>query len=283
MLRKIYILFVFLSLASCNYFSPKAKPHAIARVDDSYLYENEIQDLIPNGTSKEDSSMIVTNFINRWASQKLLIKAAEINLSEAKKNEFNVLIRQYKIDLYTKAYIEELVKREVDTLISEQELKAYYKENKENFRTNGILVRLRYINVPRDHPKFGTIRGKFIDFRKSDKKFWDTYQLQFKNSALNDSVWVDMNQIYRRLPFITPENRETYISAGISFQKPENNSIYLVKIKDVIDRNQISPYDYLKPTLKQVILNRRKLALIKKLEKGITDDAIKNTKYEIYK
>ncbi len=283
MLRKFYITLAFLSLASCNYLTPEAKPQAIARVDDSYLYKNEIQDLIPAGTSKEDSIMIVKNFIDRWASQKLLIKAAEINLSAAKKNEFNVLIRQYKIDLYTKAYIEELVKREVDTLVSEEELKAYYKENKENFRTNGTLVRLRYINVPKDHPKFGTIRGKFLDFRKSDKKFWDTYQLQFKNSALNDSVWVDMNEIYRRLPFITPENRDNYITAGISFQKPEDNTIYLVKIRDVIDRNEISPYEYLKPTLKQVILNRRKLELIRKLEKDITDDAIKNKKYEIYK
>ncbi|MGK4567279.1 hypothetical protein [Flavobacterium sp. 3HN19-14] len=213
----------------------------------------------------------------------MLINKAEINLSEAMKAEFNTLIKQYKIDLYTKAYIEEIVKQSVDTLIPEQELKKYYDENKENFRTNGMLVRLRYINLPKDHPKFSTIRSKFFDFRKSDRKFWATYQLQFKNSALNDSVWVAMNEIYRKLPFITPENREAYMSAGASFQKPEGNDIYLVRIIDVIDKNQVSPYAYLKPTLQQVILNRRKLELIKKFEKEITDDAIKDNKYEIYK
>lgn len=281
--KSLYILGLFLLLASCNYFKSETKPEAIARVENSYLYKQDIKDLIPAGTSKEDSIVIVKNFIDRWASQKLLITAAEINLSEDKKTEFNELIKQYKIDLYTKAYIEEIVKRSVDTTISEKELKEYYNQNKENFKTNGILVQLRYINLPKDHPKFEIIKSKFLDFRKSDKKFWDTYQLQFKKSALNDSVWVEMNQIYRKLPFINPDNRDTYISEGISFQKPDSTNIYIVKIKKVIDKNQIAPFEYLKPTLQQVILNIRKLELIKKFEKEITDDAIKNKKYEIYK
>ena len=283
MTRVGFYIILLVSLASCSYFKPEAKPEAIARVDETYLYKDEIKYLIPAGTSKEDSTVIVKNYIDRWASQKLLIKAAEVNLNSDKKNEFNELIKQYKIDLYTKAYIEEIVKRSVDTTISEQELKEYYKTNKENFRTTGSLVRLRYINLPKDHPKFSTIRSKFVDFRKSDSKFWSTYQLQFKNSALNDSVWVEMNEIYRRLPFINPDNRDTYISAGISFQKPEGNTIYLVKVRDVINPNSVSPFEYLKPTLRQVILNRRKLELIKKFEKEITNDAIKDNKYEIYK
>jgi hypothetical protein len=35
--------------------------------------------------------------------------------------------------------------------------------------------------------------------------------------------------------------------------------------------------------LKEVLLNKRKLELIKKFEKDITNDAIKNNDYEIYK
>jgi len=279
----IYILAAVFCLGSCNYFKPATKPEAVARVDDAYLYKEELTDIVPAGTSKEDSVVIIRNFIDRWASQKLLIKKAEVNLSDEKKNEFNALIKQYKIDLYTKAYIEELVQRSVDTVVSEQELKDYYKQNKENFRTNGTLVRLRYINLPKDHPKFATIRGKFLDYRKSDKKFWDTYQLQFKTSALNDSVWVELNEIYRRLPFVNPDNRDTFISQGTSFQRPDGDNVYLVKIAAVIDKNEISPFEYLRPTLQQVILNRRKLELIKKFEKEITDDAIKNNKYEVYK
>jgi hypothetical protein len=271
-----------LALFSCG-SRPEAKTEAVARAGDFYLYKEDLKGLVAAGSSKEDSTVIVRNFIDRWASQKLLIKQAELNLSDEKKDGYDKLIRQYRVDLYTKAYLEDVVKATVDTVVSEAELETYYKANSENFRTNGVLVRLRYILIGKDDPKYETIKARFFDFRKSDKKFWDTHIMQFKNAALNDTVWVDMQQVYARLPFITPENRDEYISAGKSIQFPQASDMYLVKIAGVIDRNQISPYQYVKPTLKEVILNMRKLELIKKFEKDITDDAIKDKTYEIYK
>ena len=128
MIRNSIFLF-FLMVCSCNYFKPEKKAQSIARVGKSYLYKSDIATLVPAGTTKEDSLLLVRDFIDRWASQKLLIEAAERNLSDAKKREYNTLIKQYKIDLYTKAYIEEVVKRTVDTVVSQEELKKYYEEN----------------------------------------------------------------------------------------------------------------------------------------------------------
>src|SRR5690606_33755223 len=184
---------------SCSYFSPEAKPEAIARVGESYLFKDEVSNLVPAGTSKPDSMAIVRSYIDRWAAQKLLISAAEVNLNDDQKAEFDMLVQQYKIDLYTKGYIEEIVKRSVDTIVTDAELQDYYNQNKNNFKTNGALVRLRYINLQNDNPRFAAIKEKFFNFRKSDQKFWDTYALQFKSFAFNDSVWVEMEQVYSRL------------------------------------------------------------------------------------
>lgn len=283
-MNKLWILvLLYFVFTSCSYFKPEEKPQAIARVGESYLFKSDLVDLVSEETSKEDSITIVHNFIDRWATQTLLIKAAELNIDKEQQEEFDKLIQQYKVDLYTKAYLEQIVKREVDTVVSNAEIKSYYDENKDNFRTNGSLIRLRYINLPKDHPKFELIKGKFFDTKKSDKKFWETYQLQFKSSALNDSVWVEMNQVYKKLPFINPENRENYIIEGKAIQQPDSLNVYFVKIRNVIDKNEVSPFDYVKPTIKELIINKRKLDLIKKFEKEITDDAIKNNKYEIYK
>src|SRR6476620_6681736 len=111
-----------LVLISCNYLKPEQKPEALARVNNSYLYREEIRGLVPPGTAKDDSIALVRNYIDRWASRKLLIEASEINLSDAKKSEFDALVNEYKLDLYTKGYIEEIVKRSVDTIISAEEL-----------------------------------------------------------------------------------------------------------------------------------------------------------------
>lgn len=284
MIRISALILILTLVTSCNYFAKESNTEAVARVGESYLYAAELDSLVPKNTSKADSTAIIKSYIDRWASQKLLINAAERNIDDDKKAEISDLIKQYKNDLYTKAYIEKIVQTTVDTVVDEQELRKYYNENKENFKTNGTIVQLRFLYLTKDHPKLATIKSKFFNLKKSDASFWKTYQMQFKNSALNDSVWVSLNEIYRKLPFINPENRTKYINEGMAFEKSDTlNDIYLVKIKKVINRNQISPFEYLKPTLQQVILNRRKLELIKKFEKEITDDAIKNKDYEVYK
>lgn len=283
MLKKCFYLSVVFCLVSCNLFKKEREPQAVVRVGEDFLYTSDLDSLVPKNTSKEDSAIIIKNYINRWATQKLLINAAERNIDDDQKETFNQLIAQYKNDLYTKAYIEKIVQTRVDTVVSEEELKKYYQENKENFKTNSTLVQLRYIHLSKDHPKYSTIKQKFLNFKKEDIKFWQTYQMQFKNSALNDSVWVLLDEIYRKVPFITPDNRDKYINEGMAYEKTDSlNNVYIVKIKKVINRNQISPFEYLKPTLQQVILNSRKLELIKKFEKEITDDAIKNKDYEVY-
>jgi hypothetical protein len=118
---------------------------------------------------------------------------------------------------------------------------------------------------------------------KKDLKALNDMSIQFKSFAFNDTTWVDMNQVYRKLPFINPDNRNKYISSGISYEYPDSTGVYLVKVARVLDRNEVTPFEYLRPTLEQLIINNRKLELIKKFEKEITDDAIKNSKYEIYK
>jgi len=277
----IPLLLCVLFSSSCDYFKEPEKKEGIARVNNIFLYEEDLAGLIPQNTSKEDSVLITQDFINRWASQRLLIDAAERNLTEQQKNEFEKLVQQYRYDLYTRAYLEAIVNKTIDTVISETELKEYYKQHQSNFKTVNQIVRLRYIHLTADHPKFKLMEQKFFD-NKTKASFWENYQLQFKNFAMNDSVWVEMNQIYRKLPFITPENRDNFMIKGKTITHKDSLDVYFVKIKDVIDKNQLAPYEYIEPTLRQVILNQRKLELIKKFETDLTNDALKNNNYEVY-
>jgi hypothetical protein len=283
MIKNTVLLLLVLSVSSCSYFKEEVKPHAVARVGEEYLDISELKGLVPAGTSKEDSIAIVKSYIDRWASQKLLYNAAQVNLSKEKQAEYAKLIRQYEIDLYTEAYLEEVVKQSVDTVVTQAELASYYNANKENFKTTGTLVRLKYIRVTKDHPKLGLVRSRFLSGNKKDLKALNDMAIQFKSYAFNDTTWVDMNQVYTKLPFITPDNRDKYISSSMSYQYPDSTDVYMVKVARVLERNQVSPFEYIRPTLQQLIINNRKLELIKKFQKEITDDAIKNDKYEIYK
>lgn len=270
-------------VVSCDYFKAPKKPKAIARVGESYLFQDDIVDLVPKGTSKKDSIAIVKAFIDRWATQKLLFEAAERNIGKDKASEFNALIDQYKVDLYTKDYIESLVVRQIDTVVSEAQIEAYYAKNKQYFKNSSELVKLRYINLVKENPKFAKIKSKFSSFTKKDRKELEQLAVQFKSYAFNDSIWVDINQVYEKIPFINLENKQKYISSGMNFQYPDSTTVWLVKVNNVLPKDSPTPLEFLRPTIKQIIINNRKLDLINTIEKEITNDAIKDNKYEIYK
>ena len=270
-------------VVSCDYFKAPKKPKAIARVGESYLFQDDIVDLVPNGTSKKDSIAIVKSFIDRWATQKLLFEAAQRNIGKDKVSEFSALIDQYKVDLYTKDYIESLVIRQIDTVVTEVQIEEYYAKNKQYFKNSSELVKLRYINLVKENPKFAKIKSKFSSFTKKDRKELEQLAVQFKSYAFNDSIWVDINQVYEKIPFINLENKQKYISSGMNFQYPDSTTVWLVKVNNVLPKDSPTPLEFLKPTIKQIIINNRKLELINTIEKEITNDAIKDNKYEIYK
>ena len=96
-MKNILTAFICISiLMSCDYFTRKSPEKAIARVNELYLYEEDVKDLLTEAKSKEDSAFIVNNFITRWATQQLLIEGAERNISNEDQLEFNKLVDQYR-------------------------------------------------------------------------------------------------------------------------------------------------------------------------------------------
>lgn len=279
----LQLLLIIFLVSSCDYFRAPKEPKAIARVGKSFLYEDDILNLVPSGTSKKDSIAIVKSFIDNWATKKLLFEASERNISKAKTTEFNELIEQYKVDLYTKNYIEDLVVRQIDTLVTDEQIKIYYDKNKQFFNNSSELVKMRYINLVKENPKFVNIKSKFSSFTKKDRKDLEQQAVNFKSYAFNDSIWVDINQVFEKLPFVNLENKDRFISNGINFQYPDATTIWLVKVNEVLPKDSPTPLEFLKPTIKQIIVNNRKLELVNTIEKEITNDAINDNKYEIYK
>ncbi|AXP81944.1 hypothetical protein CJ739_2879 [Mariniflexile rhizosphaerae] len=280
---KIIIFFLLILVTSCDFFKKTDDRVAVARVNDTYLYYDDIKDLVSEGTSKEDSMLLVQNFIKRWATQQLFVDGAKVNLSESKQAEFNKLVEQYKTDLYTKAYIEALVKRDMNTVVTKQEAEAYYNENKDIFKLNEELLKFRYIHLDENINNYNAIVEKFKRFNSKDKKDLEAISIQFKSYSLNDTIWIKVNQVISKIPAITLENKDQLLKKSNFVQLKDSLGVYLMQINNVLLRNDTAPLEYVRPTIDQIVVNKRKLELIRELEKDITKDAIKNKQFEIYK
>ena len=270
-----------LFFCSCNYLTQDASIIPIARVNDSYLYNDDIIDLISENTTKEDSTLIVNNFINRWATKQLLIDQSMINLSQEKQDFFNEMVNQYKTDLYTEAYKSSIISKQLDTVILKKEYEDYYNLNKRNFKLNDELLKVRYIQVDKNFLNLKVLEKKIKRYDSIDKKDLTNLSIKFKSFNLNDSIWIKSNVLIGRLPVLKEENLKLLKKPNYT-QLQDSLGVYLIKIEATLKTNDIAPLSYVRPTIEQIILNKRKQDLLKKIQKDITIDAIKNKNFEIF-
>ncbi len=280
---KYHILLIIgaITLVSCEYFKKEEARIPVARVNNTYLYQEDVDAVMGQVANKEDSAQITNNFINRWATQQLLIDQAKINLSPAQLSNFESLVEQYRVDLYTEAYKSSIVARELDSAISKAELITYYEINKENFKLNDVLLKLRYIHTDKNYSKINSVTEKLRRFNDKDKEDLTDLSIQFKSFNLNDSSWVKKDNLLQSLSVL--QDSDDQVLKKSNFTKLQDSlGLYLLKIEDVLERNDIAPLSFVEPTIRQIILNRRKQELTQKLEKDITKDAIRNKTFEIY-
>ncbi|PZD77878.1 peptidyl-prolyl cis-trans isomerase [Mesonia sp. K7] len=290
-MRTYSIIFLYLvlivSFASCDFFVSKTnakKDNPVARVHDHYLYKSDIDSIIPKDISGNDSILFVSNYINQWANKQLLMHKAKYNLSEEKQKQFERLIKDYKTELYTEAYKEAMISKNLDTLIADSVLRNYYNKNKENFKLNQDLVKLRYINIDLNYASDNNrrLQQKLIDFDEEDIEDLNDESIKFKSFSFNDSVWVSTIEIYDKIGPLSSQNKEELLKKENFLQLKDSLGVYLIYVKDYLKRNDQSPLEFVRPTIKQVLLNQQKIQISKKLEKDILDDAIQNKNFETY-
>ncbi len=279
----IFTVAIAFSAFSCSsLWKDKEEKEPLARVGETYLYEEDIASLMYDDITKEDSISIVTNYINNWASKQLLLSKAHINLPDDKLAGFETLVTNYRTDLYTRAYKEALVQRSGDSTVSKIQMRRFYEKEKENFRLKERLVKIRFIELPKRFLNKETVIKKMKRFKRKDIAYLDSIGVHFKKLNFNDSIWVRALRIIEEIPPLTIENQDKYLKKSRFFELEDTLGVYLAKVRGVLNVNDIAPLSYIEPTIRQVLLNRRKLEYMRRLETEIIDEAIKEKEFEVY-
>lgn len=283
-MKYFYTLFgiLLLTIQSCNLRSDTQEQVPLARVNDAFLYESDIDFSFVEGQSEMDSIIYVQNIINNWATTQLLIDGAVLNLKKDTQTEFEQLVQQYKSDLYTSAYVEALVNKNLDTLISDQELDNVYNNNTQLFVLKEDLLKMRYVNVNSKLSNLDEVKKRFKRFNAEDKFVLDSIAIQFNSFYLKDSIWIKSEQVISKIKPLQLGFNKVLLKKPNFIQLKDSLGLYLMQVNEVLKRGSQAPKQYVLPTLKQIVINKRKLKLIKQLKSDIVNDAIKNKNFEIY-
>ena len=282
-LDKLRTLLIFLLLLlSCD-FNYESNDNIVARAGEKTLTNEELIEKLPKIINSEDSLIISNKIINDWALNQLLIKNAEINLSSKEVEKIEKISREYYNDLLISTYKNKVASYNSDTLVLDDEISEYYKSNFDNFLLYEDIIKGRYVRLNKNNFNLNEIKRRFRRFNEQDLTFFDSISLQLLNYSLNDSIWVNKDLFFNKIPVLKDEEIERIVKKTLYVVKEDSLDVYLIKINDFIGINGKAPLDYIYYRIEELIKNKKKVDFIKKFETETIENAKLENNFEIIK
>ena len=276
-LRKYTILLLF--IISCNY-NLKNNDGYVARVGDEFLSLEEIQELVPKNLNKQDSIRIVNNVIEEWATSKLLIQNAIINLTEIEKSQIDNKSEKYRENLIISEYRNKISNNNPDTSASKDEIELFFSENSKNFKLFEEIIKGRYVKLNKNTFNINEIKRRFRRFNQSDKSFFDSISIQLLNYYLNDSIWINKKLFFNKIPSLEYDQSLRISKNNLFYVQEDSLALYLIKINNYKKADDYAPLEYIYNRIKEVIVSKKRIDYLNKIDKELIGDAITKNLYE---
>ena len=268
-------------LCSCSLFEEETDEVAIARVEDKYLFQEDIVGIVPPETAEEDSVLIINNHIQGWIKDNLILHKAELNLNDNQK-DVKKQLEDYRRSLIIYSYEKELIQQRLDTSISQEEIQLFYEKNDLNFELKEDIVKVRYLKVNKKAPQLKKFRKLYKSNKKEDvEKLKELAHQYGEKFHLNDEQWIFFEGLKNEVPIIVSQTKG-YLKNIKNIEVEDSLSFYFISIKDYRLKNDLSPLSFEKQNIKNIIINKRKLSLINKIRSELYQEAFMNKDVEIY-
>ena len=289
MIRSILIACVLLTVGGCDFIKMRSdndeldtNRQLVAKVGKTYLYKDELAGIVPPKVDKADSTARVEAYIDSWVRKQLLIKEAteKIDINEA---EVQRKILDYRYSIIAYEYQTYYIKEHLDTAINPGEIEKYYKENIDNFILKQNIIRATFLKVPKNAPQIK--RVKELIFAKTDEGKADlkAFCLSFSSAYhISDSTWMIFDELVRNSPIVEIPNKVQFLKTSPYYETEDDTYLYFLKVDEYRISDNVSPLEFVRDEISNIILNKRKVELAKKLEDEVYNNALEQNDFEIY-
>ncbi|MBR4147631.1 MAG: hypothetical protein IKU00_07080 [Bacteroidales bacterium] len=245
------------------------------------LYAEDLEGVVPADAGKMDSLSRVNAFIDNWIHTQLLIHQAEINLPP-EQLDFSKQLQDYRNSLTIYAYETQMIEQYLDTVVSDEEIAAYYNDHKENFQLRATMVKAAYVVLDEDckHEKeFKKVMSQRDTLIMSQlNELVEEYAV---SSFLDVDEWIRLEDLLSTVP-IEIYNAESFLKRNrfVSFEK--DNLLYLVRFEDYLMEKSVSPLEIESDHIKSIILLKRQKELLQRMNVELYERAEKEKVFAIY-
>ncbi len=262
--------------------APGAGRKAVARVNDVYLYQDELAGIVSDRVSKEDSALRVQTYIDSWIRKQLLISQAmkTIDINEA---EVERKVLEYRYTLIGYEYQNFYINKNLDDSVSDADIQKYYNEHIDNFILKQNIVRGTFIVVPKGAPRTNRLKDLIYSSKEKDITELRSFCLSFSTAYhIADSSWMEFDKLVVGSPLAEIPNKVQFLKSNPYYETSDTESLYYLKVDEYKISDNASPLEFVKGEIKNIILNKRKVELAKKLEDDVYENAAKRKDFEVY-
>ncbi|MBK7095700.1 MAG: hypothetical protein IPH57_11860 [Saprospiraceae bacterium] len=266
-----FIIFVISLSYGCGKVS--FKDRKVAKVYGETLRNSEIDYRVWDNMDSNDSATMKSLFVEHWIRKQLLLHKAQIS-SEDKKT-IDKLTNDYKNSLIIDFYENRIIDEQLDSIISDQELKDYYEQVKNNFKLDETVFNLKFIKLVADKQTINKIKNLWNSGKY--KGITDYINLSQEESALNNDFWISSSKLSQIIPRSLIQDKSSY-----EVQKNINGTEYFLKVTNSRHKNEIIPLPIIKDEIRELILKKRKTDLLDSFIADLYKQETKNNNVKIY-
>lgn len=274
-----YILASIVVIASCQLKNDVGIP--VASVGDAVFTRSDLVSAFPSSISHEDSAVIADEIVRRWVNQQVMLQKAELNLSDEEIDIENA-IQEYRRALIVERYQQKVVEQKFKPEINDNDIADYYERMTDNFRLNEAIMKGVMAVVPKNAPESKGL-SKLLQF-KNDEDYATVEQYLFefsKNYVMSLDKWVTVSSLKKFLPIEQQPDDKTLQNKKLIEIEDEDN-YYFLQVSDIKLADEPSPIEYVKDKIHTILLNKKKIEFIKKMNASLYEEAMKNNKIKYY-
>jgi hypothetical protein len=281
MRRVLLFLLIPAFLASCNLGHRRNDEKPLARAFGKYLYPSDIIEMIPPGTSKEDSIAMIKSHIELWMKKSALVNKAEFNLTATQK-DLEQKIQEYRMTLLIYEYEKLMVAQQLDTVVTDAQVSSYYDQYRQNFLLQAPIVKGVYFRMPKSAPKIREFRD--LAHSSGDLSYNRLVEIADQYADYTESfedTWLSFNSLMQKIPGSVDDPKQ-FLQRYKYLEAEDERSYHYVKISDYKLPGETGPIEYVRHDIIDILLNRRKIDFIKELEESIYNEAVISNEVEVY-
>ena len=247
----------------------------IVTVGNQTLTLNNLIKGIPDNLHDADSVSIVEDFINRWIKTQLTLNQAELNLSSDEKNVEQQL-QDYRTSLLVYMYQQKMLEQKHSPLVREQEIEKYYNEMHDNFKLQENVVKGVFIKIPRNIPNQYQVRQWCRSRKQEDLVNIENYCAQH---SLQYEIFLEDWTPFKRINNLLPNpisNEERFLPWNKNYETRDSTYNYFIGIEEFTLIGSTAPLSYVESRIKAILLNKKRMEFINKLEQDLFDEALRN-------